>query len=499
MIQTTNIRRILDRVMRHPMMRDVPFETAVEYAVDFISLMGTPALYEEKTMVIAIKDWKGPLPCDFEQMIQVRVAPRQSCGCWRGYSFPMGPLTYRESGFSFHMSDMKPGNFNSASLTYKTQGMFIFTSTKDIDVEIAYRGYQVDDEGYPLLPDNASFLRGLENYVKLQWFTVLFDMGKISQNVMINAQQEYAWAAGDAQSEFSRLNLDKAETLFNSFKTLLPRNNEHWKQFFTNGSTEIFNGFSGGPNRGIAAVGTGSAPVTASSNEGCCCSSDGVKTVGNAIEVERIVTDTPSFLVDENMHLHVVDFNGNSIDIGKVGLTFASEPWNAQTEYEPYTYVVYEENGCSYISKEKNSNVVPGTAPTIWALAVRNTGGGSGGSGGGGSDTPVEPSVLEYPLLYGGTSTAVPVNDSATSIISGFSRSYKYITKNVPCNTKYYYLAIPGDYSLTSVITDNMENVTSMFERKGGIAYAGIVYNLHEFHLSSDIPLDVNITITIAG
>ena len=228
MIQTTNIRRILDRVMRHPMLRDIPFETAVEYTVDFISLMGTPALYEEKTAYIEIKDWKGQLPCDFEHMIQVRGAGKK----W------VGPV-YRYSGHSFHMSDRK-APVESMEFTYKIQGMVIFTSTKDTDLEISYRGFAVDDEGYPLLPDNPSFLRGLENYIKLQWFTILYDMGKLPQQVLVNTQQEYAWAVGDAQSEFSRMTLDEAETLFNSFKTLLPRNNEHWKGFFTNGSKEIW-------------------------------------------------------------------------------------------------------------------------------------------------------------------------------------------------------------------------------------------------------------------
>ena len=240
MIQTTNIRRILDRVMRHPMLRDIPFETAVEYAVDFISLMGTPALYEDKTAIININDWKGQLPCDFEHMIQVRVAPHQHSRRWHGCHFPLLMPTYRYSGHSFHMSDMKPSEFATGEFTYQIQGMTIFTSTRDLDIEISYRGFMVDDEGFPLLPDNPSFPRGLENYIKLQWFTILYDMGKISQQVMQNTQQEYAWAAGDAQSEFSRLDLDKAETLFNSFKTLLPRNHEHWKAFFTNGSKEIW-------------------------------------------------------------------------------------------------------------------------------------------------------------------------------------------------------------------------------------------------------------------
>ena len=228
MIQTTNIRRILDRVMRHPMMRDIPFETAVEYAVDFISLMGTPALYDEKTAVVEVHDWRGQLPCDFVQMIQVRAFAEHGNGA-----------VYRYSGHSFHMSDCKPAE-GTAGLTYKIQGTVIFTSTRDTDLEIAYRAFAVDDEGYPLLPDTASFLRGLKSYIKLQWFTILYDMGKLPQQVMQNTQQEYAWAAGDAQSEFSRLSLDEAETLFNSFRTLLPRSGEHWREFFTNGSKEIW-------------------------------------------------------------------------------------------------------------------------------------------------------------------------------------------------------------------------------------------------------------------
>lgn len=239
MVQTTNIRRILDRIMRHPMLRDIPFETAVEYTVDFIELLGTPAIYNEKTAIIKVDDWRGELPCDFHRMIQVRAAGNQHHRSCRDIIWNITPV-YRYTGNSFHMSSRKPNQMMAGEFTYMTQGMFIFTSTKNVDLEIAYTAFATDEEGYPLLPDNTSFLRGLENYIKLQWFTMKFDMGEISQAVLQNTQQEYAWAVGDAQSEFSRLDLDKAETLFNSFKTLLPRNYEHWKGFFDNGSKEIW-------------------------------------------------------------------------------------------------------------------------------------------------------------------------------------------------------------------------------------------------------------------
>lgn len=226
MTQTTNIRRIVDRITRHPMMKDIPFETVIEYTIDFLQLVGTPGLYEEKTMIIEVTDWIGVLPMDFEKMIQVRIAGHPEC-------------VFRYSGDSFHMSDNKPGDM-FAGLTYKTQGRCIHTSIREAEVEIAYRSILTDCEGLPLLPDNVSFLRGLESYIKLQWFTIKFDMGEINAAVFENAKREYCWAAGDAQSEFSRLDLDKAETLFNSFKTLLPRNNEHWRGFFTNGAKEIW-------------------------------------------------------------------------------------------------------------------------------------------------------------------------------------------------------------------------------------------------------------------
>lgn len=221
--------------MRHPMMRDIPFETAIEYAVDFIQLMGCPALYCEKTAVVKVEDWRGALPCDFYQMIQVRAVSKPG--------MPPG-ITYRASGHSFHMSPNHPTK-GVEGFTYKIQGMVIFTSTKDIDLEIAYRAFATDEEGYPLLPDNTSFLRGLENYIKLQWFTIKYDMGELPENVMRNTQQEYAWAVGDAQSEFARLSLDEAETLFNSFKMLLPRNHQHWQGFFTNGAKEHFRRHNG--------------------------------------------------------------------------------------------------------------------------------------------------------------------------------------------------------------------------------------------------------------
>ena len=73
-------------------------------------------------------------------------------------------------------------------------------------------------------------------YIKKQWFTILFDLGKINPAVLQNVQQEYAWAVGDCQTEFNRLSIDKAESFYNSWRTLILRDTEHRTGFINNGT-----------------------------------------------------------------------------------------------------------------------------------------------------------------------------------------------------------------------------------------------------------------------
>ena len=235
MEKTTNIRRVADRIMRHPLLRDVPFETILDYTVDFLQIVGVPSLFEEKTALLHVENYRCMLPCDYVSMIQVRTAKKVD-GIEPDHR---SHISYRYSTDSFHMSNEKPdiGRYGT-DLTYKIQGYVIYTSTKDTDIEIAYNAIATDGEGYPLLPDNPSFLRALEAHIKKQQFTILFDLGKLQPAILQNAQQEYAWAVGDCETEFNRLTLDKAESLFNSWRTLLIRDSEHRHGFVNNGAKE---------------------------------------------------------------------------------------------------------------------------------------------------------------------------------------------------------------------------------------------------------------------
>lgn len=105
-------------------------------------------------------------------------------------------------------------------------------------IEISYQAISTDGDSYPLIPDNSSFTRALEAYIKKQHFTILFDLGKINIQVLNQALQDYSWAVGDAQSEFNRMSLDKAESFYNSWRTLIIRPSEHRSGFLHDGTQE---------------------------------------------------------------------------------------------------------------------------------------------------------------------------------------------------------------------------------------------------------------------
>ena len=221
----TNIRLIMDRLTRNDLLKDLPFETVIDNAVEFMKIVGAPDSFIEKTSLIEINDYRGVLPCDFYEMIQVRTAAPHDDH----------PHTFRYTTDSFHLSPNKP---KWSDLTYKLQGTCIFTSIEKGTIEIAYRALGTDDEGYPLIPDNGSYDKALELYIKVQYYTTLFEQGKISERVLDKTEQQYDWYVGQAQTDLIRPNLDQMEAISNMWNKLLPDFTQDHRHGFLNEGTK---------------------------------------------------------------------------------------------------------------------------------------------------------------------------------------------------------------------------------------------------------------------
>lgn len=211
---------ILSRVMRHPLLTDLNLETAIQYTIDFFAVMGLPNVYVDKIDTISIDNYRGKLPCNCIAINQVRLARNGVC---------LRAMTDSFNGT--HPED-------KGELSFKTQGSVIFTSFKTGDIELSYKAILTDDDGLPLLPDNPIFLEALELYIKKKWFTILFDMGKISPAVLQNTQQEYAFKVGQCNNEFIIPSVSEMESITRMWNTIIPKVSEFNKSFRHMGDRE---------------------------------------------------------------------------------------------------------------------------------------------------------------------------------------------------------------------------------------------------------------------
>lgn len=236
--QYTSIKRILDDLMEHPLLRDVTLEQVVRYTIRFIALHGYPKLYQDKIDEVEIHEFRGMLPCDLVSIIQVKDAATGIClrsmtdtftkGLRKKDVFDGHNEYSRQNGLDrldrpidITRAYIPPMKAVDEEPSFKTQGRVIFTSFSEGCVEIAYKSIPVDEDNFPMLIDNENFIAALEAYIKVQVFTIKFDTGKLNANILQNAQTDYAWKSAELMDEFTIPSTSEMESITRFINTTI--------------------------------------------------------------------------------------------------------------------------------------------------------------------------------------------------------------------------------------------------------------------------------------
>ena len=191
-------------------MQDVPLETIIDYTLDFIWIVGLPNVYEDYLAELTIADYRALLPDNLISINQVMdkktgVSLRTSTGTF---------MTYDHDTQKSYMYD---NVYGSVEPTFKLQGNIIYTTFETGEIAISYKGIPVDEDGFPMIPDHNVFLKTLELYVKKEWFTIQFDLGRITIQSLNNTQQQYAWSVGQCQNQFIMPSISEMELFLSIF------------------------------------------------------------------------------------------------------------------------------------------------------------------------------------------------------------------------------------------------------------------------------------------
>lgn len=225
--QYINIRRILDELKKHPLLQDLTLEQVVSYTITFIGIFGMPKLYQDKEESIHIENFRARLPCDLISINQIKEC--ETGICLRSMTDTFMPREHHDRVTGYRLPQ---------ELSFKTQGQVLYVSFKAGDVLVSYKAIPIDKDGFPLLIDNPVFLKALEAYIKKEEFTILFDIGRITPAVLQNTQQQYAWLAGQLQSEFTIPSISEMESIKNSWCALIQKVSEFDSGFKSLGDKE---------------------------------------------------------------------------------------------------------------------------------------------------------------------------------------------------------------------------------------------------------------------
>ena len=215
-MEFVSINNIANDLYSHPLLKDLPFERIVMDTLELIQIVGCPNVFETKEVDLDVHDWKTLLPCDYYQINQLILLEPNN-----------GFRVFKQSTDTFSLE----GSEARRDLQYKIQGRILYTTKKECCVRMSYESIKLDEDGFPMIINNASFIRALKSYIKMNWFTVLFESSQLRADILQNAQQEYYANVAQAQNDLIMPDLAQMENISRIMNDAMTRQYEFHNTF----------------------------------------------------------------------------------------------------------------------------------------------------------------------------------------------------------------------------------------------------------------------------
>lgn len=247
---------------------------SLEWSVDAIQLIGAPSSLQPRVAKITIDNYRGILPCDLESITQAAgsysgcaIFPMTtSTGSFHPvhicddtalttlieefnqtsttatelpigqdisgnpvYTFQNGNMSMPEGTFDNAVS------FNGDKSTYNVNGNFVFTNYSSGCVYLAYKALPVDEEGYPLIPDNRRFKEAIKAFIGYKIDYILYRSKELDKDIYDISEREWLFYVASAGNVAKMPNYDQMQSIMNQMK-LIPQRYSHGEFFKSLGS-----------------------------------------------------------------------------------------------------------------------------------------------------------------------------------------------------------------------------------------------------------------------
>ena len=274
-----SIKSVVESAFMDAGLQEIDYQFAIETAVNLMGLIGVPDLYVDKitdnvnSPVIEVSNFRAKLPDDYVNLRDARKVRLNADGRVENYSemieasdmYHLDQIESNSGGAGYFASETNyPVNevnefdeletsdgvivgdssvrVDNGHYTYKIQGNYIFTNFKDGFVEMVYSGYSLDNEGFPMIPDDEKFKNALKYEIiyKIDWRNWRLNPASPGLKSVVNdSGQQRDWYVAAARTKGRIPTIGQMESIKNQWLRTIPKNRQHGDGFKTNNIGEV--------------------------------------------------------------------------------------------------------------------------------------------------------------------------------------------------------------------------------------------------------------------
>jgi len=276
----TSINVVINKIIRDLGLEDqeIPFHNYVEWIAEALEHIGNYAQFTEKETTLTVENYIAKFPCDYHQLIQLKNPISMTANLGSGFKGSivgkaLDSLSLRDgkecpviTPEAFRIMQMSVGykghnqlenqlrsneglisevsidtDVSIGPLDYNIQHGHVRTSFQEGFIVMKYLAMPMDCDGYPLVPEEVSFMEALYWKVCEKLRMRGFNFNAPEMNDLHFLKSEWRTYCMQARGKANMPDLETLDQLAQSWNTLVKNYNEFGQDFATNGRTETLN------------------------------------------------------------------------------------------------------------------------------------------------------------------------------------------------------------------------------------------------------------------
>jgi len=228
-----SIKEIIDGIYRdYDSPEDLEVWDIIEWCAEALQLIGVGPQYTDQIAEMSVTNHMQPLPITFHSLTQISYNGNPLLLS----TATMGPGPTVASGSTNFLNDVPvdadnfplevPG-ITPTNERYYIQNNCIYTSFESGIIVMAFKAIQVDDCGYPMIPDNVYYDKALKSYAQMMIDRQQWRKGNIPIAIYSDSKQDWLFYVKAAGNAALMPNIDKVENIKNSWVRLKPNINNY--------------------------------------------------------------------------------------------------------------------------------------------------------------------------------------------------------------------------------------------------------------------------------